>query len=412
MSVQLNRIEREFIFRALHEDGTRIQLRRGREKMTSRIIDFNSDRIVLSLDGIDSQTVSSLLEREEVHLYFNVRDNMMTCTSEIRKVLEDRIELSYPRDLFRDLGRNYERIPAPADLSVTFAFKGSIVELDFPRSQAYEALEDVRVSSSFDATKLSELMSTFRQKATEFATETRIVMFREREPESFEEKAICRSGACFYVPSVREGFYHESRIQEARVITEGELLVQLEESGMTRKEGTAFLRDLLRKKREKGVLSELYCPIRYLSYVIGYVYATSSEKQGTGVLSPKHVEFVYNFSRILAFSLKANGYFMNLSRVSYDRTRLVDISASGLLFCHDHEKLSAELGVASVIDLTLRLGDRVIETKGKIARHYSDDRYLYYGVQFLGMSPQNFRFLHSQLYGEDAMFVPEKEPDR
>jgi hypothetical protein len=143
----------------------------------------------------------------------------------------------------------------------------------------------------------------------------------------------------------------------------------------------------------------MYCPVLHQHYVVGYLYLLRT-REFPEPFDSKVVDFVFQFSRILAYSLKMNGYFTaEPSREEFGAAELLDISGSGLLFGFPKGGPSPLL--YSDLDLTLYLGDVSLTVKGRVMRRYDDNERTYIGVRFLDMSLDDMELLFQRLYGRD-----------
>ena len=129
--------------------------------------------------------------------------------------------------------------------------------------------------------------------------------------------------------------------------------------------------------------------------IILEVWSDSKETLDDDVL-----EYVFQFSKILAYSLKLNGYFNKSNEVTAEYTTgIVDISASGLLFVNPSRELSLALTLYSDLELELKLKERTMTLGTRVMRKYTGKQTIYYGVQFLEIKPEDFRYLFDYVYG-------------
>ncbi|MFW5728540.1 MAG: PilZ domain-containing protein, partial [Spirochaetota bacterium] len=132
--------------------------------------------------------------------------------------------------------------------------------------------------------------------------------------------------------------------------------------------------------------------------VVGYLYLIRDDT-GAPTFSEDAVNFVINFSRVLVYSLKVNGYFKKDERESeYSDSELINISGSGVLFSYPTD--GPELRLYAPVDLRIKLDDRVIPAKGRVMRKYKDAGHLYLGVQFLDIETSDMELLFDRIYGE------------
>lgn len=88
-----------------------------------------------------------------------------------------------------------------------------------------------------------------------------------------------------------------------------------------------------------------------------------------------------------------------MQKESIFEPEIIDISASGLLFTHSEKKLSELLGLYGDIQLILKVGHRKLQILSRVMRKYEYYGQYFYGIQFLEIEPEDFRFLFEYVYG-------------
>ncbi|MEE8441046.1 MAG: hypothetical protein V3S41_04930, partial [Spirochaetia bacterium] len=195
MGSEIKRIEKEFIFKDLHEKRAPLEIHLSEERLQAYVEQFDEERLMLVLpDDILPPDLT------ELTVFFRFRNNPMTFTSKILQMHEGKVELAQPEELFRDLSRSFERIKSPKDVRVTFLFKGKQIRLDYPDSDQYDPVEKPELDPGFDATKIADLLKAFRERAGRFSSENKIVRRRERTPTSFQEKLVATTGKILVLP--------------------------------------------------------------------------------------------------------------------------------------------------------------------------------------------------------------------
>ena len=120
----------------------------------------------------------------------------------------------------------------------------------------------------------------------------------------------------------------------------------------------------------------------------------------TGGVSPETLEFLIQFSRLLAYALKQNGYFKEIPvQAEFNNSDLIDISGSGMLFSYPLD--GPELSLFMDIDIKVTTDPRNVPIRGRIMRIYRDSHNVYVGLQFLELNQEDHEFLLSYLYGAD-----------
>jgi hypothetical protein len=302
--------------------------------------------------------------------------------------------------VYKNLQRKYERVRLAGSIEVSFSLKGRKIELNFPRGERFNPVEPPETAAGFNPAKIHNLVAEFRKKASATCSRNKITMLRDRLPRSWEEKVVVRTGKCLWIPAVAEDFPTRDPFPDDRVITKADLMAFEEENGTRPSVIQSRLGNILYEKSKQDIAAELLCPILYNEYVVGYIHLVNEGEKRDRILR-ETVDYAWQFARVLAYSLVTNGYFRaeNAGERRYEAP-IIDLSASGLLFAHPNQDLARELLVHSDLELTLRIGNRVIQAGSRIMRKFKDSENAFFGVLFMRMQPEDFRFLFEHLYGK------------
>ena len=157
------------------------------------------------------------------------------------------------------------------------------------------------------------------------------------------------------------------------------------------------MEELLSDMKKNGLYSVLYCPLLYHEYTVGYIYLYNEKNKK---IETETLEYVYQFSKILAWVLDKNDYFSGGKTVSQEfKSQIVDISASGLLFADNSESLHDALNIYTDLDIELRIGQRKMKIFSRVMRKYPHKGMTFYGIQFMEINPEDFRYLFEFVYG-------------
>jgi len=396
MANEIRRIEKEFIFKNLIEKEAPVEIHIGTARLGCQLISASDAKLQFRrLTGEPAK----LSEKSEAAVFFRFRGQPMTFKSRVVSTGREDVELKQPDLVYRDLGRGFERIIDPEGISVSFYVEGKNIKLDYPASETYEPVEPPSFDSGFDATRISDLLAAFRQKADEFSDENKIIMFREREPESFQEQLVARSGKILTLPFFSGELARMSPAARQRLLGQDEVLNIQKAEGKEVFTALEELKDLVKKLASRGISHELYCPILYHQYVVGYLYLMKDENDPTEFV-PRTMDFVHQFSRILSYALHANGYFHPEPVVEeYSSAELIDISASGLLFSYPPD--GPTINLYAELDLEIKLDNTTLPARGRVMRKFKDTDRIYFGVQFVDMENQHLEQLFDRLYGTE-----------
>jgi hypothetical protein len=398
MGTEVGRIEKEFVFKSLVDDRVPCDLHASRREFSCRFSGVGEDRLEMSpLEG----TIEGLNTGEEVRVFFYLKNNYHTFASRVLEVAPDHVVVQQPPGVYKNLQRKYERVKLEGSVDVSFSLHGTKVELNFPKSDRFSPVEPPEEDVTFDPRRIQEVVKTFRIKIETMTTDNKIVMLRDRMPRSWEEKTIVRLGKSLWIPTTAEDFPARDPFPDERVITKSELIAAEEEAGSAPYVITSKLGNILYEKTKKDIVSELWCPVLYNEYVVGYVHVWNTAARRERI-SRDVIEFVQQFAKVLCYSLVTNGYFKveNSTERRYEAP-IIDLSASGLLFAHTSAELVRELLVHTDLDLSVRLDKRTIPVGGRIMRKFRDAENTYFGLLFLKIEQEDFQFLFHFLYGKE-----------
>jgi hypothetical protein len=404
VGIPIGRIEKEFILSAVRDKGMPVDVHGDKKLDTAKVFRFDSGSISLVKEDGD---FSPYREEEPIRIFFSYYGHTMTFESFVEKTERSLIQIRYPKLMIKNLERKYERVPPPEGAKASFVIQGQQIVLDFPRSRNYEPLQEPVFNEDFDVTSIQKLTDSFRSKIGRIAEDNRIRMFRDNEPETFEEKCITRFGRVLYIPDTNRSFSQEEMYGSTRIISRDMLKEVLIEEGTNPNNVHLRMSAILTEKSDEGIFSEIYCPILFQDYVTGYIYLMNGEEKRKG-FSEELVDYVSQFSKVLAYSLKLHGYFKGEEPMAEEYVpEIVDVSASGMLFAHPSPHLADQFGLYTDFDLILTFENRKMTIPSRVMRKFSEEDLYYYGILFLEIQPEDFRYLFDYIYGRE--FTSEDE---
>ena len=398
MGNAVSRIEREFILNSVCDNEIPLKLS-GAKVRSSGMLDSVEDDIVI-ISGDDD--LPAIFPRgSEIRAYFSYYGHVMTFVSRVVSTGTGTVEVEIPDSIHKNLTRKYERVPPPVGVSISFTLQAAKIDLNFPKSEEFNPVDEPKYSDEYDMTDIQTLISAFRVKVQSQVTTNTVTMYRGRAPRGLEEILICQTGKILFIPDTSGNLPENDFEWDGRIITRAMLLrqerVSADETVMHDR-----LPALMKEKREKGIVSEIYCPIVYHEYVVGFIYLArkgrSDQKFDRSLL-----EETDQFAKILSYALKHNGYFEDTvpERSEYSGD-ILDISASGLLIANNSETLEKTLALYSDVDIHLRFGPRSMKISSRIMRKLTADSMNFYGIQFMEIKPEDFRFLFDFVYGRNV----------
>ena len=396
MATPVGRIEKEFLFNILYEEKIPVIYIRERTEFKFKLEQPAGEELVLRPE----KPLGKLKNHAKLPFKFNYRGQVIDFSVEVLSQKDELLFCRTPTTLYKNLDRNYLRVDTPSDIKILFTFKGDRYNLAFPKVAEYENITPNDLAKNFDPRNLSGLIKQITGLLSNFADGYKIVNFKDKKPESIEERLVSETGKTLFIPSTVGYLPKTDPYPKKRIITEELFHRYLETTGIGKKfldENTARF---LKNKFDDSVFSDAWIPILFHEYVIGYIHIWIS-KQGKLPFDFSVLDNVYQYTKVLAFALKENGYFEHgkVSNQAFEG-RVLDISASGLLFAYPlGSTLLATLLVDSELTVTIETSNRTINVLAKIVRRFKDKNACYLGCRFINMVPEDTRFLFEHLYG-------------
>ena len=396
MATPIKRIEKDFLLKVLYDDQIPIMYLKGQshfililEKPAKGEMSFKANRPV---DGLRT--------RKKLDLMFDYCGQVITFTTEVSSFKDAYILAKEPEFLYKNLERSFSRVSSSPNLEVHLMFSGDRYSLSYPRIGEFEDMDGEQFIKSIDPKNLNALIAQMSTWVKGYASGSKLMIFKDVKPSVLEEHLLAETGKTLYLPSVEAGFPEEDLWPKKRVVTGENFKRYLESTGVPYDNLDEACAHFLKEKHDSGILSDIWVPILFQEYVIGYVHIwiDTADKPpfDYGVIDTMH-----QFAKILANSLKVNGYFeTGKIRSQTFGGKIIDISPSGLLFSYPHSALSSALLPNSELSVRLASPRRTVNCKAKIIRRYKDASYGYFGCRFSELAPEDLRFLFEYLYGK------------
>ena len=398
MSTPIKRIERDFFLKVLYDEQIPMIYIKSKtqyvlilEKPAKGQMFFKTDR-----------PIEGLKVRKKLDLMFDYRGQIITFTVEVESLKEKdaHIITAEPEFLYKNLDRSFSRVTVPGDLQVQFTFLWDRYSLSYPKVTEFERENLGELVKSMDPRNLSGLIDQMAAWIKGYASGYKLVIFKDVKPSTTEEHLVAETGKSFYLPSTLGPFPQEDPYPKKRIITEDIFKRYLESTGVDLKFVDSACDRFVKQKFDGGIYSDLWVPVLFQEYVIGYIHIWIN-KEGKLPFDYGIIETLYQYSGILANSLKLNGYFESgkLKNEPFEG-KIVDISASGLLFTYPNSAFASTLLPDSELTAKLTTPNRTVNAKAIIVRKYKDNIQGYFGCRFLDMTPEDLRFLFEYIYGK------------
>ncbi|MDR2096283.1 MAG: PilZ domain-containing protein [Treponema sp.] len=406
MATPIKRIEKDFLLKVLYDEQIPLMYLRNRTEYILHVEKPAKTEMYLKVD----RPIAGLKPRRKLDLIFDYRGQIISFVVEIVSAKDEYIIAEAPEFLYKNLDRSFSRVTTPPDMEVLLTFRGDRYALNYPRVSEYEPEEIGNFMTNLDPKNLSGLIAQMAAWIKGYANGYKLVIFKDVKPTTTEERIISETGKTLYIPSTQTSFPDVDPYPKRRIITVEMFKRYLESTGVDIAYIDEAINRYLKAKFDANFFSVAWVPLLFQEYVIGYIHIWIN-KEGKLPFDYGVIDTLYQFAKILAFSLKQNGYFEK-GRLKNEpfAGRVVDISASGLLFAYPHSNLSSSLLPDSELAAKLIAPKRIINANAKIVRRYKDHAIGYFGCRFLDMAPEDMRFLFEYIYGKpftdtDAVFL-------
>ena len=391
MSKLVKRIEKEFFLKILYDEQIPLTYYKDRTEITLFLKTPPKDTLVFKTnwpaDGVNVPGKMSLM--------FTYREDAMLFDVNILEIHDTEIICAVPESIRKNLDRSHLRVKLPPQVNIKVSFWGDRYNFPFNRLRQYSPLS----GSVATLPSLKGQVESF-VKANDYGYKV-VVFNKEHEFASTEEQVLAHTGKTLFFPVVKDGLPQKDPYNRNRIVTE-DLFNRylLEEMGIEGRAAEAAYAKLVREKVLSGVVSEVWVPILFQEYAVGYVriWSNSAEKQ---LLDYLMIDTLFKYAEVMAQLLKEKGYFdkMKMANVTFNAD-VQDISVSGLLFTCANPDISMKLMPECDLKVTITTLNRSLDIKSTITRNYRDKSSIFVGCHFKDMSAEDIRYLFECIYAK------------
>jgi hypothetical protein len=403
MSTQIKKIEKEYFLSKLVGEQIPVLYIYNRQDYVFKVDKLTKEEI----EFITTEEVEGLVPNKRLNLMFDYKGLVISFVVEIKSLKEDVIKTTIPDVLYKNLDRANSRVAVPSDLNIRLMALEDRYSLPFPKTPNFEPA-DKNPLPNVNTKNFNSIISQMASFIVEYVDGYKLVYFNTTvAPNTTEEHIISESGKVLFIPSTQGKIPTDEGDKQKYLVTEGMFKRYLESVGV----GVMFLDQMLEQslktKYNEGIFSEIWVPLLFQEYAVGYIYAWKNTANTVGAnqevrsFDNRMIEKLRQYAACIVFSLKERGYF-EAGRLK-DRIingKVVDISASGLRFAVPNSFVFLTLQPDVEIAIKLASPRRTIDAKVKIKRRYKDDNLVYLGCSFLELSPEDSQFLFDFIYGK------------
>ncbi|MBN2546861.1 MAG: PilZ domain-containing protein [Spirochaetes bacterium] len=398
MSSVISRIEKEFIFKFLIQNKINFEIKSGKNSTFANLLEYNINELKIECVSV----LEEMLEKEaEIEVFFYFQNNYHTFKSKVLRLKGSLVIIENPRVMLKNLQRKFDRIAINGKLNLKFSIKGDLIKLNYPETEITYYPTKPPFTADFYDVSISSILKKFEEKISSYITKSQIKMLRHYKPQSFEEQVVIKYGKVLYIPDTRADLPQNQIIPEFNIILKAdwvkyEMLKNKTQAYLINKEISTKLKSMA----ENDITSEAIFPILYRNYVVGLICLFNSFLINHPI-TPKILNYTYNFCRVLSYILKENGYFKeeegNIQRYMVP---IFDLSPGGLSFSHDNNFFEDKLLVNNNFQFLIEMDNKPIRILAKLVRKFKNLSKYYYGFMFIDIKRNDFDYLNSYLYGD------------
>ncbi len=396
MSPVISRIEKEFIYKFLVVNKIELDIQCKNRHTQGYLLDHNSKELKIEIFNLFNELYSP---NAEINVIFYFKNNYHTFKTNIIKIQGNTAIIHNPENIAKNLQRKFERIIVDGKLQAKFTIKGDLIRLNYPETIVHYYPNKPPIEADLYDVKIENLINKFRNKLSNIVSYNKIKMLRNYTPITFEEQLVVKYGKILYIPSVysdlpQKQLSHDSEILLKNEWVKFEILKNKTQPYLTNK----ALSDYLKKEANHGIYSKAIIPILYRNYVVGLIYLINDERRTTPI-SVKVIDYCYDFSRLLSYALKENGYFKEEEKNTQRYiVPIYDLSGGGLAFKNDNNFFEDKLLLNHNVYFMLEIEKHKIRILTKLIRKFKEKDFYFYGFIFLDIKQEDHEFLNKYLY--------------
>ncbi|MDR2149722.1 MAG: PilZ domain-containing protein [Spirochaetaceae bacterium] len=395
MATPVKHVERDFFLNALCTEQIPLTYLRNRVKYALTI--EKTDKNTVSLKA--EQVIKGLEPKNKVTFAFMYKNIRFSFSSVVSAVQDEYITLPMPEALYKNLDRSYARVMLPEDLTIECRYTDEGYILPFPTLTAGESPYTEKPEQDSQTDDFDAALARMASWADRYADALDLISFKEKKPDTIEEALVSEHGKTLFLPQVLNGLPQEDN--GMAVITADDYKAYLKNHQPEIKDPDEALKQFISDKQNKNLGADLWLPLYFQDYIIGCIHLSQTSASAHLPFDESVLRTARQFAVDLVAAMKASGYFA----AGYLKNKLipgkiVNISASGFCFAYSSSPFSAALRVAGDIAVRLSATNRIINATAKIVRQYQNREIWFLGCQFVGMIPEDLRFLYESLYGE------------
>jgi hypothetical protein len=398
MATPITRIEKDILLNNIFDEQIPMMHIKGK---TQYILTIERPTIKGELFLKADRPIEKLKANTDINLLVDYHGMAIIFSVHVTNIKNEHIIAHEPEYLYKNLDRSFSRVAIPEDLHVHFTFVEDRYSLSYPRLLEYEMDNLADFFQNLDPKNLTGIIEQIATWVKGFASGHKIVLFKAGiEPKGIEERLLAETGKALFLPSTEGSLPNEDPSPKKRVITEDYFKRFLEFTGINKRLLDETCAQYIERKSKAGIISDLWVPIIFQEYVIGYIRVWVDSTKMLP-LDYDVIDNLYQFAKAFAYSLKSNGFF-DAGKIKNDpfEAKITDISASGLLFVYPLPTFYSFVRPDTELTVKLMTDIWTLNSKIRVVRRYKENGLGCYGCRFIDIVPEDHRFLFEYIYGK------------
>jgi len=397
MSLTISKIEKEFIFKFLIQNQIKIEIRIKKYTIDALILEQNSKELKLELLYLSEH----IKENNEIDVFFYFQNNYHKFRSKVIKTQGNIAIINNPQNITKNLQRKFERVDISGELQLKFSIKGDLIKLNFPETSVHYYPNKPPIDADFFDIKIDKILNKFKEKMSTLVSINKIKMLRNNTPVSYEEQMIIKYGKILYIPSTALDLPHKQIHPNLNILLKTDWF----KFEMLKNKTQAFqvnkiLAEYLKEMTNESIYSKAIFPVLYRNYIVALIYLINNSFNQTPI-SLKILNYAFQFTRVLSYALKENGYFKEEEKNTQRYiVPINDLSPGGLAFKHDNNFFEDKLLLNHNVTFLLEIEDKKINILAKLVRKFRKENEYFYGFMYLEIKKSDFDFLNKYLYNK------------
>ena len=396
MGVPLSRVEKEFILGFLIKNKVRVEIKCKNSSTEATFLEQSSKEIKVEV----SSMLEEMLEYNvEIKLFFYFQNAYHTFNSTILKRQGNIIIIKNPESLAKNLERKYERVLINGKYKIEFETQSELKPLDYPTCPQFYYPEIPPVNADFTDVKIENILKKFKEKMTSIVSVNKIIMLRNYVSKTFFEDIVLETGKILFVPNSHSELPNRQPFSNFEILLRAdwfEFEAKKNKTGLNSLNKTVS--DYLTLLKKNDIFSYTIIPVLYRDYIVALIFLMNSNKSSQKI-DEKILNYALQFSKIMSFTLKQNGYFKAEDGPKNKHIMpIFDLSPGGAAFYIDNDSFEEKLQLGQNLHFTINIQGREIRVLAKLARKFQNLTKNFYGFVFLDIKTDDFEFLNEFLY--------------